>query len=380
MKRLGYYCGFALGALLLLSLSGCLADKDKVTPEKSIDTPTVWEAGKRVELQSTLRVNAKLTIEEGVELQCASGAGIVVGENSSSACIIIHGTAARPVILRGTPSDGGWRGLEIKNENTASRIEHCQLLGVRNTPDRGAALKILKSTFPVRNVRVNDCAGHGIWVQYAGEGSISNCQVTTREGHALVIPASLLTGMLGGGIASESDAYGVLLKGGTAEGPLTIDGQGFPDIFVGESVILEGGTIDLQNAYFRCLPGASVEFACVKKTLLRVNNCRFVSAKSDREGKLMERGLWQGVKIYDNLESGSFFNGNRVCQGGGKPQKGGLEIHAPSLELKTNTFYWNAGYGLVYYGTNSGVGQEVSNNTFAGNELGDSDNSRGGVE
>jgi hypothetical protein len=87
----------------LLFISSCRPGSD-VTPTISCDdinANTVWQdRGDGVDyiLDCILSVNAKLTIEPGVVIQCNSGSGIIIETGGS---LVAAGTLANPIEMKG---------------------------------------------------------------------------------------------------------------------------------------------------------------------------------------------------------------------------------------------------------------------------------------
>lgn len=127
---------FILAALVFVVMSilvsSCNPDSDPTTLAiacSDINDETVWEdRGDEVAdyiLDCEITVNGKLTIDPGVTIICASGAGITVG---NSGALVASGTPEKPIVFK-SDSDipGVWKGLYFKSNDVLNELNYCEV-------------------------------------------------------------------------------------------------------------------------------------------------------------------------------------------------------------------------------------------------------------
>lgn len=84
-------------------------------------------------------VEARLTIEPGVEIAFGSDAGF---EFRSSGTLVSQGTSANPIIMRGEePVSGYWRGIRFSGSNNPNKIHFTTINGAGNSSWDGANVR-----------------------------------------------------------------------------------------------------------------------------------------------------------------------------------------------------------------------------------------------
>ena len=134
----------------------------------------------------TVQNGAVLTVEAGVELRLGPGVRLTGGGETVGG-FALEGTAEAPVVLTSAalaPAPGDWDKLVITPLTKPAVLRHVVLrdAGRFETSGGKAALLIGGPVDDVTDVRIEDCAGHGVWVQEAAP------QPTHLEG--LVIASS----------------------------------------------------------------------------------------------------------------------------------------------------------------------------------------------
>jgi len=142
--------------LITVFLTAC-KKKDTDTPPvvpvtlscTDINTATVWaDRGDGIDyiLPCVISVNAKLTIEPGVVVQCNSASGILI---ETAGSLVAVGTAAKPIQLKGEADIAGvWKGIYIKSSSALNEISYC-------TISNGGASSFDGNTTKVANIRLS---------------------------------------------------------------------------------------------------------------------------------------------------------------------------------------------------------------------------------
>lgn len=348
-----------------LFLSSCGSDESLIVEQNIGDA--VWSAGSRVELKGTVLVSGTLKVEAGVEVLCSSGSRLVVGRDGSGGRLEIRGTADKPVVFRSKSSGSGWSGIEVFT-SSGNEISHCRIEGVSNSRRDGtmAALKLHGLSYPVRNVRIS-CHGDGIRVnRYGGSGLLSDCYIETDEGHALVIPAELLSDLGGVEYQTRQKGYGVEVTGGRCAEPVQIaySASGNP-LYVSGSVVLDGEAVILENVRFYFEREGHLKIGEQNQPFVRLSDSKFLPLSAVVDEHVTERGVWGGVYIY-NCKAESVITNCTILGGGLRNSEGaGLHLVGQVRDFSNNTISYSQGVGLLY--TWEGLRDKLSSNGLTGN-------------
>ncbi len=114
---------------LIFFISACSDSVVQTIPCSDINSDTVWENrndGIDYVLNCVVKVNARLTIEPGVVIECKANSGIVI-ENGGS--IIAVGTNNEKIEFRGeADAQGIWKGIFILSNNPLNELTHCLIM------------------------------------------------------------------------------------------------------------------------------------------------------------------------------------------------------------------------------------------------------------
>jgi hypothetical protein len=122
-------------------------------------------------LNTTIDVNAKLTIEPGVIIQCNAGSGIYVGSNAGAIKAI--GTSASPIIFRSASGQkGAWKGIKLENSNNVeNEFTYCVIKDGGSGSFNGngnlkANLQMSGTTqVKIKNTKIDNSADVGLRVE-----------------------------------------------------------------------------------------------------------------------------------------------------------------------------------------------------------------------
>jgi hypothetical protein len=166
-------------AITLSSLNGCKKDDkddDDIQPQV-LDCNTISSDLVLVDRGSSpdyiipcrIVVEAKLTIEPGVEIAYGSDAGL---EFRSSGILDAQGTAAKPIVMRGEQATSGyWRGLRFSGSNNANKLYFATIDGAGSLPWDGGNIKANidindNSKVEIKNCTISNSASDGIYVDW----------------------------------------------------------------------------------------------------------------------------------------------------------------------------------------------------------------------
>jgi parallel beta-helix repeat protein len=121
----------------------------------------------------TVAPNVTFTIEPGVEIRMAEGAGIYVNGN-----VKMNGNAPNPILIGPNKNAGAthWGALCIVNATDSSSLSYVQITGATEGADpenQMGAISVYSSTVTIDNVTIED-APFPIFIQY-GRADIRNC-------------------------------------------------------------------------------------------------------------------------------------------------------------------------------------------------------------
>lgn len=211
------------------------------------------------QVDRTISVNAKLTIEPGTVLRFANDTGLFVTDTGS---IVAKGTSSKKILFTSqTGTTNSWQGIAILSNSPDNAFDHVILehtgrtdyLFNRDNPS-GLILRE-RGEMHLTNSIFRDNAGPGIRIN-SGDGKFAtfeNNSFTGNAGAPIELSAAHL-GQLGEGnfyeTAEEKDFISV--RAGTISSSTTWSNQGIPYRFSGEPTI-SNGTVTIA-------PGTTLEF------------------------------------------------------------------------------------------------------------------------
>lgn len=140
-----------------------------------------------------------LRLAPGVELQLAAGEGLLLSPEGGASGLIAEGSAEAPIVLSGPPGGGAgsWRGLEVRAGALEGEVRLQDLI-LRGAGEGGVgALDIDGATVHLERLRVEGCAGPGLWLGDAGRLDEDSLQLTVLGCEVPVrLPAAAVASLL----------------------------------------------------------------------------------------------------------------------------------------------------------------------------------------
>jgi hypothetical protein len=347
-------------AFCSLFISSCKKDKDNdiTNAQKiscaSINTETVWvDRGDGIDyiLECVLEVNAKLSIEPGVVIQCKNGSGIRV--NSGGALRAV-GTAAKKIELKGDIDAAGvWKGLYFLSNNVENELNYCVISnGGSSSFDGNASRKANirvsnNAQLKLRNSTIAKSAFDGLYVD--GLSMDANNPVTVCEANKFLnnqnYPISTIAPL-----AEKLDGTGtefsgnsknkVLLRAGRLYGAHTWKKLSVPYLI--EGIVLVGYYSDNGNLTIQ--PGTVVEFAgdagLATGEYSTGSWLKIVGTASEKiilTGETTQPGAWKGV-AFQSLHPNNAISYADILYGGSSSYTGN-----PNIKRNIIAGSWSAG-------------------------------------
>ncbi len=176
----------------------CLIEKDRVLTDHNPNG-----ADYIVDCDVEVR-NAMLTVQEGVTIQFKENTSLQINKD---AAVVINGTSAKQVIMKGEHSGACWWGMLIKSEDSRNKINY---LTISNTGygeffhdvfagfiyDAKMAIGV-EGSASITNTTVDDCAGIGIiYGSGANITGFSNNKISKCTLYPLMISGAMLSNSL----------------------------------------------------------------------------------------------------------------------------------------------------------------------------------------
>lgn len=298
----------------LLFISSCRPGSD-VTPTISCDdinANTVWQdRGDGVDyiLDCILSVNAKLTIEPGVVIQCNSGSGIIIETGGS---LVAAGTLANPIEMKGEVDvPAVWKGLYIKSNNVLNELNYCSVSNGGSGSFDGNSTKVanirlsLNAKLKLTNSTIRSSGKDGLLVDGLDSddlnpiASFANNNFKDNLNYPISAIASIAT-MLDGAASSYTANTNnkILLRGGRMFGAHVWQKMDIPYLIQGIASVgyyTDNGNLTIQ-------PGVTVQFAgdaglCTGdySTASWMNITGTASERVTLTGEIASPGAWKGI-------------------------------------------------------------------------------------
>lgn len=298
----------------LFFISSCRPGSD-LTPTISCDdinSNTVWQdRGDGVDyiLDCILSVNAKLTIEPGVVIQCNSGSGIIIETGGS---LVAAGTLADPIEMKGEVDvPAVWKGLYIKSNNVLNELNYCSVSNGGSGSFEGNSTKVanirlsLNAKLKLTNSTIRSSGKEGLLVDGLDSddlnpiASFSNNNFKDNLNYPISAIASIAT-MLDGTASSYTANTNnkILLRGGRMFGSHVWQKMDIPYLIQGIASVgyyTDNGNLTIQ-------PGVRVQFAgdaglCTGdySTASWMNITGTASERVTLTGEIASPGAWKGI-------------------------------------------------------------------------------------
>lgn len=269
-----------MATFLLLSvfISACKNNKQNtpipapvVLSCNDINADAVWaDRGDGIDyiLNCVISVNAKLTIQPGVTIQCKNGAGIIV---ETTGTFIAAGTTSKPIIMAGDVDVAGiWKGIYIRSSSVLNEISYCTISHAGNSSFDGSTDKManirlsIGAKLKLTNSTISKSLKDGLLID--GFDTDNACPITTYSSNTFTAnqnyPVSSVAS-LGNVLDGTNSSYSgntydkVLFRGGRLFGTHTWQKMNVP--YLVKNVVSVG--YDVQDGNLTINPGVTVQFA-----------------------------------------------------------------------------------------------------------------------
>lgn len=359
--------------LMTVFISACRRDSNTDIPVIScsdINSDVVWkDRGDGIDyiLNCVVTVNAKLTIEPGVNIQVKSGAGILVETGGS---IVAVGTETKNIIFK-DPNDaaGVWKGIYIKSNNVLNELKYCIVSNGGASSFDGNTTKLanirlaLNSKLKLHYTTVAKSAKDGLLID--GLDGDETCPVTYFKANAFIgnlnYPISAIAS-LGKLLDAETTYTGntynkILFRGGRLYGSHIWLKQSVPYLI--QSIVSVGYYSDNGNLTIK--PGTVIQFAgdaglCTGdySTDSWLNIEGSASERVTLTGETAAPGAWKGI-AFQSLSPNNAINYADISYGGSSSYTGATQkranIHggawsAGTFSIANSTINNSAAWGI----------------------------------
>ncbi|TVR80741.1 MAG: hypothetical protein EA412_04395 [Chitinophagaceae bacterium] len=326
-------------------------------------------------VSGTWNLDAAVTIEPGVRIRMNASARINVRSGGSLAAV---GTSDLPIVFDGeAPTPGYWDYIRFDNSNNPNnKLIHTIIRnGGGNSANAGNAAVFLQgnSQLVMQHSEVTNSARYGIRIRQVdgrlndfSNNKIDNCQL-----HPISL-ASLrqVSGIDGSNNFVGNNTYNSIEVGGSSiDVPFTVKNTVGPINLKGTTnmsaaLTIEPGTTILMG------PSARLNISSSGSISMIGNPDNIITVTGEQEAK----GYWDYIRIDNSNNPSNEFQYVDISYGGGNSANAGnANVHINGsgfLKMGNSTVSNSARYGLRVR-NNDGVYEDLGNNTFFGNELGD---------
>ncbi|MGQ9707766.1 MAG: right-handed parallel beta-helix repeat-containing protein [bacterium] len=305
-----------------------------------------------------LRVEAVLTVEPGVNVLFAPGAGVTVG-SFSPAGIRAEGRVGAWVRFSAVVPETGWQGIEFKgrSDRNSCILRNCVFEDGGNS---GATVTVNSCWLVMEVCSLKNSAGAGVVCQDGGFSQFQNNVITGCAGFPVVVDAKA-AGSLGPGNELRGNMYDfVQITGGRVEHSLTWQSVGVP-YYVSATVTVAGDSLPRLTV----APGCTLLFADSAKVRVGVGRPGALNADGSY-GQIVFAGMagvfWGGIEFWNSTITGQTVLKNCLVDGAGKDGVAALLVCAP-VNLVGTRVQNSISAGI--YCSGSGFGQ-FDHNTVSG--------------
>jgi len=237
-----------------------------------------------------------LTIQPGVIVKFAAGAGITFGFSGIPGGLVAQGTASSPIVFTSNlaaPAPGDWRGLEIEATTSATVLDHVAVEYGGSGP-RDANVWIGTAGTPVRNSTIQFSDGDGI----GGNGIpiLEDNRIRNNASHGIFLSAPINQNRptVQRNVIQENGSYPMHLE--FVSFPLTLAGNSYIGNAI-QAIEIGGG----NSPWAVSIPNESLPY--VVTSTLQMNNGFF-------SGQVPSLTLVPGVTLKFNPGTGLDIGGN----------------------------------------------------------------------
>ena len=253
-----------------------------------------------------MHVAADIVVEPGVVIEFEQDAGIDIDDfNTTTASFSAKGTAAKPIIFRGTVSTKGyWRGLLFDSNNTKNTLEHVQIDGAggksfNSNGDRGAIIVWANARLNLNNSTISNSETYGLNAGYGG----STIQIMNNDFKGNNIPVKISPEYIDT-INSSNDFMGntenvIYVESGSISNPATWKKVNVPYSVMNFSTYGYSGGVSVKKA-LTIEPGVLIEFDGNTALAVRENGGSLVAIGTQTEPIIFSAinkvaGGWEGI-------------------------------------------------------------------------------------
>jgi hypothetical protein len=305
-------------------------------------------------VDANLAIEAYLTIQPGVTVYVADGAGFAVGTHSPAGLLAL-GRADSVITftsLNSSPGPGAWNGVEFRTSTTASAsvLRHCI---VEYAGGGGALVRCDAGGVVIDSCAFRASSGRGVAASGAGLGGLSNTAVSGCAGYPVSISAALVKVLGTGNTYSANSRNAVELVGGTVAASDTWHYFGAPYCITATVTVA-----DTSNPLLTIAPGCSLLFG--DGTALRVGVTQPGGLRADGTyGRITFApladapgpGSWSGLEFFEATDT--FRTALTYCriEGAGAGNASAITCYSAPIAITGTTITGNAGNGVYCFNT-----------------------------
>ncbi len=169
----------------------------------------------------TIRNNAVLTIEPGVEVRFASGTGLIVGVAIAGGAggLSAVGTTIAPILFTSaqpTPAPGNWKGLDFTSLTIggSTLLDHV-IVEYGGAGTNNANINLNGASFLIQRSTIRNSSGRGIRVQGNASPTINQDTVSQNAGYGLIQEGTAGSVTLTGSSFQNNGSYPVRVRANT---------------------------------------------------------------------------------------------------------------------------------------------------------------------
>jgi hypothetical protein len=356
--------------------SACSVDAAGLTLPGSVavDTTLTYRAGctYKVTTNITIGTAATLTIEPGVRVEFASGAGLEV-----DGALNAVGTAALPIVFAGAqPTAGYWDGIyfyrTIDNRNV---LDHVIVDGAGNTAMLSgvpANVALDRSSAQITNTSLRNGKGFGLALagasSLAGASGFAGNTVTSNALGAASLAGDVVGQLAGAGSTFVGNAKNII----AVASHTVLAAQTWPALDV---PYLVNGVITVQ-ADLAIAANANLRFATTGAITVSATGSLAAVGTAGKEvtfvGDQATTGYWAGILYYTSNNTKNVLDHVIVENAGttyysSSDPLASLEINKSRIQLKNSIIRNGSGHGLTLV---SATVDAFAGNQFTSNTLG----------
>ncbi len=344
-------------------------------------TPLANDVPYRFSGTTEVKNGAQLSIDAGVEMEFASGAGLSVNDDASS--LVAEGTSSEGIVMMGAQQqDGFWQGVAFDSDNQQNEMSYVEVAYAGggtwsiSGPDEAASVMLESgSRLSLSNSTIRNSGSYGLYGN--GGTNLSGFASNTFENNvdAPVLISAKAAGFIDGNSSFAGDSYvGVYAADVTSDLSLTPLANDVPYRFSGTTEVKNGAQLNIDA-------GVEMEFASEAGLSVNDNASSLVAEGTSSEGIVMtgaqqQAGFWQGVAIYSSNQQNVMdyvtveYGGSNTRSISGSDKGGNVVLEDGSQLALTNSSITDSERWGVWLNGNS-VTFDDTGTTYQNNSSGD---------